>query len=75
MSSVTFSNEAPSTINSGGVELNELEILEGKANTSNHGVSISGAGVGRGARKVGSSVSLFFFSERRMVSEVLFQMT
>ena len=55
---LTFGDQAASTVNSGRVELNELEVLKGKANTSNHGVSITSASVRRGAGEVGSSISL-----------------
>jgi hypothetical protein len=53
----TLSNEASGTVNTSGVELNKLQILEGETGTGNHGVTITSAGVSRGAREVGTSVS------------------
>ena len=53
----TLGDEASSSVNTSGVELNELQILKRETGTGNHGITITSAGVGRGARKVGASVS------------------
>jgi len=39
------------------MELDKLQILEGEAGTGNHGISVTSAGVGRGAGEVGTTVS------------------
>ena len=62
---LTLSDQAASTVDTGRVELDELEVLEGKANTGDHGVSISSASVSRGAGEVGSSISLKSDAARR----------
>lgn len=53
----TLSDQAAGTVNTGGMELDELEILVGETGTSNHGHTITCAGVGRCAREVGASVT------------------
>lgn len=40
-----------------GVELNELQVLAGKACPGNHGGAVTGAGVGRCAAEVGAPVA------------------
>ena len=52
----TLSDQATSTVDTRWVELDELEILEGKTGTSNHGVTVTRARVRRGAAEVRSSV-------------------
>ncbi len=49
----TLGDEASGTVDTGGVELNELEILEGKTSTGNHGHTVTSARVGRGGGEVG----------------------
>jgi len=53
----TLSDQAASSVNTRGVELDELEILVGKTGTSNHGHSVTGAGMGGCAAEVSASVS------------------
>ena len=53
----TFGDEASSTVDTGRVELNELQILQRKTSTSNHGISVSGACVCARAAEVRSSIS------------------
>jgi hypothetical protein len=53
----SLSDQASSTVDTCGVELDKLQILERKAGTSDHGVTITSASVGRGAGKVGTTVS------------------
>jgi hypothetical protein len=57
LASAAFGHEAASSIDAGGMELDELEIGKRQAGSGNHASSISGAGVGRGAGLVGPSVS------------------
>lgn len=40
-----------------GVELNELQVLAGKACPGNHGGAVTGAGVGRRAAEVGAPIA------------------
>lgn len=53
----TFGDQASSTVNTSRVELNKLEILEGKTGTRNHGHTVTSAGVGRGGGEVGTTVT------------------
>src|ERR1700761_5164899 len=53
----TLCDKAPGTINTGGMELNEFQILKGKSGTNDHGIPISRASVGARAAKVRSSVT------------------
>jgi hypothetical protein len=53
----TLSDQATSSVDTGRVELNELKILVGETGTGNHGHTVTGTGVGRCAREVGSAVS------------------
>ena len=50
-------DEAAGAINAGGVELDELHVLQGQAGAQHHGVAVAGAGMGRGAGKVGAAVT------------------
>lgn len=54
---LTLSDQASSSVDTGRVELNELEILEGKSSTGDHSGSISRASVSRSAGEVGTSVT------------------
>mmetsp|Transcript_12149 Transcript_12149/g.21809 ORF Transcript_12149/g.21809 Transcript_12149/m.21809 type:complete len:278 (+) Transcript_12149:1023-1856(+) len=57
LTSTSFRDETSRSVNSRGMELHELRVLIRQSGSHGHGVSISGAGVGRGARKVGTTVS------------------
>jgi len=53
----TLGDQASSTIDTGRMELNELQILERETGTGNHGVTVTSASVSRCAGEVGASVS------------------
>lgn len=53
----TLGDQASSAVDSGRVELHELEILKGESSASDHSGSVSGASVGGGAGEVGASVT------------------
>lgn len=53
----SLGDQTSGTVDTGRVELHEFEILVGETGTGNHGGSVSGTGVRRGAREVGSSVT------------------
>jgi hypothetical protein len=53
----TLSNQAASSVDAGRVELDELEILVGETGASNHGHTVTSAGVGRSAAEVGTAVA------------------
>jgi hypothetical protein len=53
----TLGDQATGTIDTSGVELNELEILVRQASTGNHSHTVTSAGVGRRAAEIGTSVS------------------
>lgn len=53
----TFGNEAASTVDTGWVELDELQILQRKAGTSDHSVAITRASVCTCAAEVGTSIT------------------
>jgi hypothetical protein len=53
----TLGDQATSSVDTSGVELDELEILVGQASTSNHGHTVTGTCVGRCAGEVGASVT------------------
>lgn len=44
-------------VRTGRVELNEFEILQGEAGSGDHGVTVTSASVGGGAREVGTAVT------------------
>ena len=50
-------DEAAGAVDTGGVELDEFEILVGETGASDHGHSVTSTGVRGGAREVGTSVS------------------
>jgi hypothetical protein len=52
-----FSDETTSTINTCGMELDEFKILVRQSGTSNHGHTITSAGVGRCAAEIGTAIS------------------
>jgi hypothetical protein len=53
----TLSDQATSSVDTGRVELDELEILVGETGTGNHGHAVTGTGVGRCAGEVSSTVT------------------
>jgi hypothetical protein len=53
----TLGDQATSSVDTGRVELDELEILVGETGTGNHGHTVTGTGVGRCAGEVGSAVT------------------
>jgi hypothetical protein len=53
----TLSNQAAGTVDTSGVELDELKILVGKTSTSDHGHTVTGTGVGGSAAEVGTAVT------------------
>jgi len=52
-----LSNQATSTINTSWVELNKFKILQGKASTSNHGITITRASVRARTTEVSATVT------------------
>src|ERR1700730_6865272 len=52
-----FGNEAACTVNSRGMELDELHVLQGKPCAQHHGVAVAGAGVRRGAGEISPAVA------------------
>mmetsp|Transcript_34818 Transcript_34818/g.42009 ORF Transcript_34818/g.42009 Transcript_34818/m.42009 type:complete len:352 (+) Transcript_34818:867-1922(+) len=52
-----LSNQAASTIDACWMELHKLQILEGEPSTSDHCIAVSSAGMCRGGREVGTSIS------------------
>lgn len=57
LSSATLSNQASCSIDTSGVELNELGILDREASTQNHRVTVTGACVGRSGREVSTTIT------------------
>ena len=53
----TLGDQATSSVDTSGVELDELEILVGQTGTGNHGHTVTGTCVGRCAGEVGASVT------------------
>lgn len=53
----TFGDQATSSVDTSGVELDELEILVGETGTSNHGHTVTSASVRRCAAEVGSTIT------------------
>ena len=53
----TLSDETASTIDTGGVELHELKILQGETSTGDHGITITRASVRTRAREVRATVA------------------
>jgi hypothetical protein len=53
----TLGDQAAGTVDTRGMELDELEILVGKTGTGDHGHTVTGTGVGGCAAEVGSAVS------------------
>lgn len=53
----TLGDQASGTVDTGGMELNELQILERETGTGNHGVTVTSASMSRCAGEVGASVS------------------
>ncbi len=52
-----FSNQATCAINTGWVELNKFHILKWQTSTCRHTATVTGAGVSRSSRKIGTSVT------------------
>mmetsp|Transcript_10263 Transcript_10263/g.18859 ORF Transcript_10263/g.18859 Transcript_10263/m.18859 type:complete len:218 (-) Transcript_10263:692-1345(-) len=52
-----FSDEAASTVDTSGVELNKLGVLDGEASAKCHCVSVTSASVSTGCRKVGTAIA------------------
>jgi hypothetical protein len=57
LSSAALGHEAAGAVDSGGVELDELEVLHGQALADDHGAAVAGAGVRGGAGLIGSAVA------------------
>lgn len=57
LTSGSLSNQTAGAIDTGRVELDKLQILEGKAGSGDHGHTVTSTGVGRGTGEVGSSVT------------------
>ena len=53
----TLCDKAPGTISTGGMELDEFQILKGKSGTKDHGIPISRASVGAHAAEARSPVT------------------
>jgi len=53
----TLGDQTSSAVDTGRVELNELQILVGKTSTGDHGHTVTGTGVSRGTREVSTSVT------------------
>lgn len=53
----TLSDQAAGAVDTGRVELDELEILVGQTGAGNHGHTVTRAGVGRRAGEVGAAVT------------------
>lgn len=53
----TLSDQATGTVDTGRMELDELEILVGETGAGNHGHAVTSASVSRSAGEVGTSVS------------------
>ena len=56
-SSATLGHEATDTVDTGGVELDELGILDGDTGSHGHGGTITSAGVGGGGAEVATTVT------------------
>ena len=52
-----FGDQAAGAIDAGGVELDEFVILQGQPGAGDHAVAVAGAGMGRGAGKIGAPVT------------------
>eukprot|EP00123_Amoebidium_parasiticum_P009646 comp19618_c0_seq1/m.23132 comp19618_c0_seq1/g.23132 ORF comp19618_c0_seq1/g.23132 comp19618_c0_seq1/m.23132 type:complete len:521 (+) comp19618_c0_seq1:701-2263(+) len=57
LTTAALSDQAAGTVDASGVELYELEILKGETGTGNHGVTVTSAGVSRGAREVSTAIA------------------
>lgn len=53
----TFSDEATSAVDTGGVELDEFEILVGETGTGNHSRAITSAGMRGGAAEISTAIT------------------
>ena len=53
----TFGDEETGTVDTSGVELDELHVLVGETSTGDHGHTVTGTRVGRSAAEVGSAVT------------------
>ncbi|KAH3663545.1 hypothetical protein OGAPHI_004946 [Ogataea philodendri] len=56
-SSGTFSDQTSRTVDTRRMELDKLQVLQWETCSADHGISITGTGVGRGTREVSSSVT------------------
>jgi hypothetical protein len=54
---LTFGNQATGTVNTSGMELHKLQILQRQTSTGDHGIAITRASVCGRAREVGPSVT------------------
>ena len=52
-----FGDQAARTIDAGGMELHELQILQRQARAQHHAATVAGAGMGRGAGEVGAAIA------------------
>ena len=57
LSTATLGHQTAHTVNTGGVELHELGVLQGNASTESHGGTVSRAGVGGGGGEVAAAVT------------------
>jgi hypothetical protein len=53
----TLSDQATSSVDTSGVELNELQILERKTSAGNHSVTVTSASVSRGGREISTTIT------------------
>ena len=50
-------DQAAGAVDAGGMELDELHVLQRQAGAQHHGVAVAGAGVGGGAGEIGAAVA------------------
>src|SRR6202007_1564680 len=49
-------DQATRAVNAGGMELDELHVLQCQPGAKHHGIAVASAGVGRGAREIRTAV-------------------
>ena len=52
-----FGDQHTGAVDAGGVELDELHVLQGQSGAQYHGVAVTGAGMGRGTGEIGAAVT------------------
>ena len=52
-----FGDQAARTVDAGGMELHELQILQRQARAQHHAATVAGAGVGRGTGEIGATIA------------------